>query len=81
MADRRPKLLFDALGAITAARSFIANLSFEAYAANLLVRSAVERRYRPASHAGRPVARMGSHEITSVPRKIANSAGSTDAAT
>ena len=43
MADRRPKLLFDALAAITAARSFVANLSVEAYAANLLVRSAVER--------------------------------------
>lgn len=43
MADRRPKLLFDALSAITTARSFVSGLSFEDYSKSVLLRSAVER--------------------------------------
>jgi uncharacterized protein with HEPN domain len=43
MTDRRPKLLFDALSAIDAARSFAAGKSIDDYEADLLLRSAVER--------------------------------------
>lgn len=43
MAERRPKLLFDALTAITAAQLFILGKTFEDYARSLLLRSAVER--------------------------------------
>ena len=43
MAERRPKLLFDALTAITAARSFVLGLGFEDDSKSLLIRSAVER--------------------------------------
>ena len=43
MDDRRPKLLFDALTAMTAARAFVQGRSFEEYAQSLLLRSAVER--------------------------------------
>jgi uncharacterized protein with HEPN domain len=43
MVERRPKLVFDALSAMNAARSFIAEVSFEDYAQKLLIRSAVER--------------------------------------
>jgi hypothetical protein len=40
MAERRPKLLFDALSAIGAARTFILGVSLEDYSSNLLIRSA-----------------------------------------
>jgi uncharacterized protein with HEPN domain len=43
MSSRLPKHLFDAITAARLAREFSAGLTFEAYAANLLVRSAVER--------------------------------------
>ena len=43
MDDRRPKLLFDALTAITAARSFVEDTTFDDYTQSLLLRSAVER--------------------------------------
>jgi uncharacterized protein with HEPN domain len=43
MAELRPKHLFDALGAITAAQSFTSGQSFDDYAKSLLLRSAVER--------------------------------------
>ncbi|HSV69542.1 MAG TPA: HepT-like ribonuclease domain-containing protein [Methylibium sp.] len=43
MPSRLPKHLFDAIAAARLAREFSAGLSFEAYAANALVRSAVER--------------------------------------
>jgi uncharacterized protein with HEPN domain len=43
MADRRPKLLVDALSAIGAARQFIAGHSLQSYEADLMLRSAVER--------------------------------------
>lgn len=43
MPSRLPKHLFDAIAAARLAREFAAGLSFEAYAGNVLVRSAVER--------------------------------------
>lgn len=43
MSSRLPKHLFDALKAARLAREFIGELSLDAYAANTLVRSAVER--------------------------------------
>ena len=44
MTSRLPKHLFDALAAIRLAREFTVNVSsFDAYCANALVRSAVER--------------------------------------
>lgn len=43
MLDRRPKLLFDAVQAIDAARSFVDGIAFEQYRISLLLRSAVER--------------------------------------
>jgi uncharacterized protein with HEPN domain len=43
MTDRRPKLLFDAISAIDAARSFATGKSIDEYEADLLLRSAVER--------------------------------------
>ena len=43
MADRRPKLLFDAITAIQAAQEFVAGLDLPAYRADRLRRSAVER--------------------------------------
>jgi uncharacterized protein with HEPN domain len=45
MADRRPKLLTDALWAIRAAREFMAGRSWDEYIANLMLRSAVERQF------------------------------------
>lgn len=43
MADRRPKLLFDAIAAIDAALGFLAGQELAAFEANLLLRSGVER--------------------------------------
>ena len=43
MTNRLPKHLFDALTAVRLAREFSAGVSFAAYEANALVRSAVER--------------------------------------
>ena len=43
MADRRPKLLVDALGAIDATTHFVMGQSLEDYEGNLMMRSAVER--------------------------------------
>lgn len=43
MADRRPKLLFDAVRAIDTARSFVAGVSLVDYESSILLRSAVER--------------------------------------
>lgn len=43
MVDRRPKLLFDAIGAIDAATQFVAGRDLAAYEADLMLRSAVER--------------------------------------
>lgn len=43
MTSRLPKHLFDALSAIRLAREFTAGVSFDAYCASALVRSAVER--------------------------------------
>lgn len=43
MADRRPKLLFDAITAMQAAQEFVAGLDLSAYRADRLRRSAVER--------------------------------------
>lgn len=43
MVDRRPKLLFDALGAIDAATQFASGRDLASYAADLMLRSAVER--------------------------------------
>ena len=43
MTNRLPKHLFDALTAVDLARAFSAGLSFEEFASNALVRSAVER--------------------------------------
>ena len=43
MADRRPKLIFDAISAIRAATSFCATASLLQYQQDLMLRSAVER--------------------------------------
>ena len=43
MAERRPKLLFDAIAAIDAALGFLAGHDLAAYETNLLLRSGVER--------------------------------------
>jgi uncharacterized protein with HEPN domain len=43
MADRRLKLVYDAIAAIDPARSFLGETDFEGYCASLLLRSAVER--------------------------------------
>ena len=43
MADRRPKLIFDAISAIPAATSFCATASLLQYQQDLMLRSAVER--------------------------------------
>lgn len=43
MRERRPKLLFDALGAIDAASGFLGGVDLAEYQASLLLRSAVER--------------------------------------
>jgi len=43
MTDRIPKLLVDALGAIASAQEFLAGCSLEAYLAEKMRRSAVER--------------------------------------
>lgn len=43
MTDKLPKLLVDALGAIDSAREFVAGIALEAYVADKMRRSAVER--------------------------------------
>jgi uncharacterized protein with HEPN domain len=43
MRERRPKWLFDALGAIDAAAGFLGGVDLAEYQASLLLRSAVER--------------------------------------
>ena len=43
MRNRLPKHLFDAVEAIRLAREFSSGLSFDGYASNVLVRSAIER--------------------------------------
>lgn len=43
MADRRPKLIFNAISAIHAATSFCATASLLQYQQDLMLRSAVER--------------------------------------
>ncbi len=61
MAERRPKLLFDALTAINAARSFVVGVAFEDYAKSLLIRSAVERQLEVL---GEACARLASLDAT-----------------
>lgn len=68
MADRRPKLLFDALSAITAARSFVLGVSFEDYAKNLLLRSAVERQLEILGEACTRLANMDAALFEHVPK-------------
>jgi uncharacterized protein with HEPN domain len=43
MAERRPKLLFDAISAMDAAQAFLQGKTLDDYASDLLLRSAVER--------------------------------------
>jgi uncharacterized protein with HEPN domain len=68
MAERRPKLLFDALGAITAARSFVEGVRFEDYAKNLLLRSAVERQLEILGEACTRLASIDAGLFENVPK-------------
>lgn len=53
MTNRLPKLLHDALTAARRAGEFLGDLDLDAYRANVLVRSAVERQLGVIGEAGR----------------------------
>jgi uncharacterized protein with HEPN domain len=58
MVDRRPKLLFDAIGSMDSAMSFMAGKRMEDYASNLMLRSAVERQLEILGEACARLARL-----------------------
>ncbi len=66
MTDRTPKLLVDALGAISAAQEFIAGCSFTDYTANKMRRSAVERQLEILGEACSRLARLEPALVESV---------------
>ncbi len=67
MPDRRPKLLFDAIGAIAAARSFVAGATLERYEADLMRRSATERQLEILGEACARLAREDPSGFEAVP--------------
>lgn len=67
MTDKTPKLLVDALGAIEAAKEFMAGCSLDAYAQNKMQRSAVERQLEILGEACSQLARLEADLVMSVP--------------
>lgn len=63
MADRRPKLRFDAIAAIQAARSFVASVTLEQYEADLMRRSGTERQLEILGEACSRLAREAQAEF------------------
>lgn len=66
MTDKTPKLLVDALGAIDAAREFIAGISLSEYTASKMRRSAVERQLEILGEACSRLAKLEPALIASV---------------
>lgn len=66
MTDKTPKLLVDALGALESAQEFVAGISFVAYAADKMRRSAVERQLEILGEACTRIARLEPSILTSV---------------
>ena len=66
MTDKTPKLLVDALGAISSAREFISNTSLAEYAADKMRRSAVERQLEILGEACSRLAKLEPALIESV---------------
>lgn len=67
MVDRRPKLLFDAISAIEAARSFVFGTTLERYEADLMCRSATERQLEILGEACARLAREAPDEFNALP--------------
>lgn len=67
MSDRRPKLLFDAIGASAAARSFLAGVTLAEYEADLLRRSATERQFEILGEACARLAREDAARCDLIP--------------
>jgi uncharacterized protein with HEPN domain len=67
MADRRPKLLFDAIAAIDATLSFVSGIAFDQYRLDLMRRSAVERQLEILGEACAKLAREDAVLIDRVP--------------
>ena len=66
MASKVPKLLLDALGAIAAAREFVAGISFNDYVCNKMRRSAVERQLEILGEASARLAREQPSYLVSI---------------
>lgn len=67
MTDRAPKLLFDALAAISAAQEFVAGCSLGQYIAEKMRRSAVERQLEILGEACSRLARIEPTVIDQIP--------------
>ena len=66
MTDKTPKLLVDALGAMDSIAEFLEGVSFVEYAANKMLRSAVERQFEILGEACTRLAKLESSWIQSV---------------
>lgn len=67
MGERRPKLLYDAIAAIDAARGFVGSASQADYDSNLLLRSGVERQLEILGEACARLAKEDATLLTQVP--------------
>lgn len=67
MTDKTPKLLVDALGAIGWAQQFIAGITFDAYSADRMRRSAVERQLEILGEACAQLGKLEPGLLQSVP--------------
>lgn len=66
MTNKAPKLLLDALGAISSAREFVAGVSLDHYAVDKMRRSAVERQLEILGEACSRLARLEPNFLNSV---------------
>lgn len=67
MTDRRRKLLFDAISAIEAARSFVADVTLEHYESDRMRRSATERQLEILGESCARLAREDQQGFDAVP--------------